>query len=301
MDPWFKSNANQNSNARSSFRKRSLFGMLLAGFLKNIKITTWLIIINVIFFVFTLFTGLLSNCSGLCSYLVLQPRALFENYRVWTLVTSMFMHAGISHLFFNMFSLYFIGNFLEKIVGRKRFFWFYILAGIFAGLFFSILAYLFGFGIGARIFGDPSIVALGASGAIFGLLGVLAVLTPKAKVYLIGGPLIAIVLQVIFGSFVTNSILVSLINFILTLYVFISIFLIFSFSNKMRRLALPIRLSFWLLPMVAIIPLIIVGLFIPLPIGNMAHLGGLLAGIFYGFYLRRKYGKKIAALNRYFR
>jgi membrane associated rhomboid family serine protease len=57
----------------------------------------------------------------------------------------------------------------------------------------------------------------------------------------------------------------------------------------------------WLLPVVAIIPLVIVGLFFPLPIGNMAHFGGLLAGLGYGFYLRRRYKKKVQLLGRYFR
>ena len=47
------------------------------------------------------------------------------------------------HLFVNMFSLYFIGNFLEMIIGKKRFFWLYLISGLFAGLFFAFFAFVF--------------------------------------------------------------------------------------------------------------------------------------------------------------
>jgi len=66
-----------------------------------------------------------------------------------------------------MISLFFIGNFVEKLIGRRRFFWLYIIAGLFAGLFFVFLAYFFGNSvIGAKIFGNPLVSAVGASGAI---------------------------------------------------------------------------------------------------------------------------------------
>ena len=94
------------------------------------------------------------------------------------------MHGNFTHLFVNMISLFFIGNFVEKLVGRKRFFWLYMLSGLFAGLLFVFLAYFFGVSeLGARIFGSPEIFAVGASGAIFALAGLLAVLTPKLRVY----------------------------------------------------------------------------------------------------------------------
>lgn len=275
--------------------KKSLFSVLVSNFFRNISITAWLIIINVFLFIISLFLGNYLN------YLVLQPRLLFQNYYIWTLVTSMFLHAGFAHLFFNMFSLYFIGNFIEKIVGRKRFLYFYLASGIIAGLFFAILAYFFGFGLLERVFGSPSITAVGASGAIFGLLGILAVLTPRKKVYLIAGPLVAIIIQVLVESFITSSSVLTLVNLIVSVYFVFSIFAIFSFSRKFLRFALPLELEFWLLPFVAIIPLVIIGLFIPLPIGNTAHLGGLIAGLVYGIYLRKKYTKKIVMLNRMMR
>ena len=54
------------------------------------------------------------------------------------------------------------------------------------------------------------------------------------------------------------------------------------------------------LPIVAIVPLIIVGLFVSLPIGNTAHLGGLIAGLGYGFYLRKKYPRKTRMISQQF-
>ena len=276
-------------------RKRGLFSVLVSNFFRNISITAWLIIINIFLFITSLFLGNYLN------YLVLQPRLLFQNYYIWTLITSMFLHAGFAHLFFNMFSLYFIGSFIEKIAGRKRFLYFYLISGVIAGLFFAILAYFLGFGLLERVFGSPSITAVGASGAIFGLLGILAVLTPRKKVYLIAGPLAAIIIQVLVESFITSSSALTFVNLIVSVYFIFSIFAIFSFSRKFLRFALPLELEFWFLPFVAIVPLVIIGLFIPLPIGNTAHLGGLIAGLVYGVYLRKKYAKKIVMLNRMIR
>jgi rhomboid protease GluP len=76
----------------------------------------------------------------------------------WRLLSSMFLHSGAIHLGLNMLSLYFLGAFVEQAFGRSRFLALYLLSGLSGGL-----AYLY-FGP----FGQP---AVGASGAIFGLLG----------------------------------------------------------------------------------------------------------------------------------
>jgi len=84
--------------------------------------------------------------------------ALVAQGEAWRLISSVFLHSGITHLGFNMLSLYFLGSFTEETFGRSRFFALYLLSGVSGGL-----AYLY-FGE----FGQP---AVGASGAIFGLLG----------------------------------------------------------------------------------------------------------------------------------
>jgi len=100
--------------------------------------------------------------------LLLQPRevlalgalvpALVAEGEAWRLLTSVFLHSGFAHLAMNMISLYFLGSFAEVSFGRGRFLALYFISGI-AGS----LAYLY--------FGAFSSPAVGASGAIFGLLG----------------------------------------------------------------------------------------------------------------------------------
>jgi membrane associated rhomboid family serine protease len=264
----------------------------------HFNLTTLLIIINTLVFLFLLiFQTIYPNIDN---YLALTPSLIIQGKYLWTLITSMFIHANFFHLFFNMISLFFLGTIVEKLIGRKRFLWSYLIFGIFAGLFFALLSGFFGYGIGAKIFGDPSIAGVGASGAIFGLVGILTVLIPNHKVYLIAGPLIAKVFQAVFESLFPASSLINLINIIITFYVFLSIFSMLSFNRRTGAIALPLEMPFWILPIVSIIPLIIIGLFVTLPIGNTAHLGGFMAGIVYGLYLKSKYKNKTKYLRKVF-
>ena len=84
--------------------------------------------------------------------------ALVAEGQVWRLVSSVFLHSGFLHLALNMLSLYFLGSFVENAFGRGRFLALYALSGLSGGI-----AYLY--------FGGFDIPAVGASGAIFGLLG----------------------------------------------------------------------------------------------------------------------------------
>jgi rhomboid protease GluP len=84
--------------------------------------------------------------------------ALVAQGESWRLLSSVFLHSGVAHLGFNMLSLYFLGAFTEEAFGRGRFFALYLLSGVAGGL-----AYLY--------FGGFNQPAVGASGAIFGLLG----------------------------------------------------------------------------------------------------------------------------------
>lgn len=263
----------------------------------GLSVTWTLILLNIVTFIFfSLFSGLF----GIQKYIYLQPFNFFTNGYFWTLLTSMFMHAGIFHLIINMISLFFIGNFLEMIIGKKRFFWLYLISGLFAGLFFVALSFLFGNSeFGARIFSDPATFAVGASGAIFAIAGVLCFLTPKNGVYLIAGPIFAIIIQFTLLNFLSEQVM-SIVNILVNVYIFIAIFSLFSISKNMRAISIPIKMPFWLLPIIAIVPLIIIGLFVQLPIGNTAHLGGFIIGAVYGIYLRLKYKKKTKMISNYF-
>ncbi len=84
--------------------------------------------------------------------------ALVAEGQAWRLVSSVFLHSGFLHLALNMLSLYFLGSFVENAFGRGRFLALYALSGLSGGI-----AYLY--------FGGFDTPAVGASGAIFGLLG----------------------------------------------------------------------------------------------------------------------------------
>ena len=98
----------------------------------------------------------------------LEPIELFNH--PWQPVTSLFLHGGITHLLFNMVILWMFGNLLEREVGPKSFLAIFIISGIIGN-------------IGSIMIGDPTIPSLGASGAIYGIIGALAILKPNMKVY----------------------------------------------------------------------------------------------------------------------
>ena len=100
--------------------------------------------------------GIVTQPSEVLDLGALIP-SLVANGQPWRLLTSVFLHAGFVHLAFNMLSLYFLGSFVEETFGRARFVGLYLLSGLSGGI-----AYLYVDGVGS---------AVGASGAIFGLLG----------------------------------------------------------------------------------------------------------------------------------
>ena len=100
----------------------------------------------------------------------LIPTLVVRGEHLYTLVTSMFLHGDILHLLLNMLVFLFVGYDCERAIGSSRFLTFYLLSGIFAGLFHAFLdsaSY------------SPTI---GASGAIFGVLAAYAALFPFRKV-----------------------------------------------------------------------------------------------------------------------
>jgi membrane associated rhomboid family serine protease len=94
-----------------------------------------------------------------------------------TLLTSMFMHGGLMHLFGNMLFLWIFGDNLEHALGRVRYLSFYLLTGLIASLAHVISTFVFG--------DNPFIPSLGASGAISGVLGGYLVLYPRRSVRVI--------------------------------------------------------------------------------------------------------------------
>ena len=91
-----------------------------------------------------------------------------------TLITSMFMHGGFAHLFGNMLYLWIFGDNIEDELGHGRYLAFYLTCGILAGLAHVFATAFFG--------GNPYLPALGASGAISGVLAGYLVLHPRRRV-----------------------------------------------------------------------------------------------------------------------
>jgi rhomboid protease GluP len=101
--------------------------------------------------------GLVTQPPEVLAQGALVPAAVAAG-KVWLLLSSMFLHSGFIHLALNMLSLYFLGSFVEQAFGRNRFLALYLTSGLAGGV-----AYLY--------FGAFDTPAVGASGAIFGLLG----------------------------------------------------------------------------------------------------------------------------------
>lgn len=120
-----------------------------------------------------------------------------SDFRIYQLVTYMFMHANFGHLFFNMFALWMFGNTLENIWGSKRFLLFYMVCGIGAGLCQEVVQYIqyattladyTTVNTGSQIIPMSQYLNLmttvGASGAIYGLLLAFGMLFPNSMIYL---------------------------------------------------------------------------------------------------------------------
>lgn len=172
------------------------------GFGNLPEITKNLIIINAIMLLAVTFY------PGLYQYVSLY---YFSNemFRPWQIVTHMFTHANMMHLFFNMFSLFMFGSVLERVLGAKRFLAFYLLTG-FGGAFLHQLVNVYQvYDITGQLwvnldminnlaipFSEKQEVAkifftpmVGASGAVFGVLIGFAYFFPDTKLMLLFPPI----------------------------------------------------------------------------------------------------------------
>lgn len=148
-----------------------------------------LIIINVLMFIGTMV--LLENPTEVLGITLHRGMlAMFypasEAFHPVQIVTHLFMHADLHHLFFNMFSLFMFGPELERRFGPKRFLFFYLSCGLFAFLLHMLVLT-----IEINYLGTASINSSiwGASGAIFGVLVGFAVLNPDRKIMLLIPPI----------------------------------------------------------------------------------------------------------------
>lgn len=128
------------------------------GPVRYVPIVTYaLIAANVAMYVLTTF----APSDSLFQVMVLVPTDVLGTSRLWSLLTSMFLHVNVSHLMANMLSLYAIGPACEREYGRRTYLASYMAGGIVGGITFAAV----------RLVTGQMATAVGASGAIFSLLG----------------------------------------------------------------------------------------------------------------------------------
>ena len=205
----------------------------------GMNVTLQLLLLTVILFI--VFSLLMAKEIISVDSVAIKPSNVFEGKYLWTFLTSIFMHAGVFHLFANMLSLLSLGSLVERLIGPKRYLLFYILSGLFAGVLFVLSSLV--------LTSDAGLYAVGASGALFGLVGFLIIITPDLPLYVMFIPI----------------------------------------PVKMKYAGPGILIILWLISVAGNIP-----------IGNTAHLGGLVAGLIYGLYMKKKYKNKAKMISRYF-
>ena len=132
--------------------------------MKNQKFySLWLSLIIIIIFILQ---NIIPNFTDL---FVLNQKAI-TNFQIYRFLTAIFLHGSITHLAFNLFALFFFGLVLEKTIGTKRFLIAFFATGIIANI------------ISVNFYNS----SLGASGAIYGVIGAATILRPMMMIYTFG-------------------------------------------------------------------------------------------------------------------
>jgi membrane associated rhomboid family serine protease len=154
-------------------------------------VTRILVALNVIVYLITVAQGAGLNDPGgslFNKWALFGP--LVDHGDWWRLITSAFLHASLLHIAFNMLALWWLGAPVEMALGRVRFLALYLVSGL-AGAAGALVA-------------DPTAVTVGASGAIFGLLGAGLILEWQATGSLAGNYLTLIVINLAISFAVPN-------------------------------------------------------------------------------------------------
>jgi membrane associated rhomboid family serine protease len=154
-------------------------------------VTKTLIGLNVLVYLITITQGAGINTPGgslFDKWILYGPSVANGDW--WRLITCAFLHASLLHIAFNMYFLWFVGSAVEQVLGRGRFLLVYVVSGL-AG------------SAGALVI-NPRMPTVGASGAIFGILGAALVLE-RQRNYVLGGQALGlIVINLILGFVISN-------------------------------------------------------------------------------------------------
>ena len=128
------------------------------------RLTISLIVLNVVFY----FLAFIGDENEYFFLFAQVNSSIINDYEYWRLFSSMFLHSDLLHLFMNMFALLLYGSLVEKFFKRYEYLIIYFLSG-FLGNLFTLMLY------------PPNSLSVGASGAIFGLLGAAIVLVARSN------------------------------------------------------------------------------------------------------------------------
>lgn len=129
----------------------------LKDFYNRSKVTFTFLAVMVVYFIFMSLNGGTTNIETLIKYGAMFPPFVAEYNEYYRFITSIFIHIGIMHMFFNGYALYVFGPQIERLMGSKKYLLFFLLTGIGGNL----ATYVFNF----------VSVSAGASGSLFGLFG----------------------------------------------------------------------------------------------------------------------------------
>jgi membrane associated rhomboid family serine protease len=150
-----------------------------SGFLAQLPpVVKGLLIANVGIYFLDLFLGKFLRYAGAFTI----DSAIFHAH-LWEFLTFQFLHGGIGQLFFNSMGLFFLGPWMERWWGSRKFLTFYLLCGIAGACFYSLLYFA---GI---IVSDPGSPLIGASAGIYGIFIGVAVIAPEMRVALLFPPI----------------------------------------------------------------------------------------------------------------
>lgn len=120
-----------------------------------------LIAVNVLYFIFLEIAGSSENTVFMIQHGAMYEPLVTENGEYYRLLTSIFMHFGISHIVNNMLMLFILGDNLERALGHIKYLFFYLICGVGANIASMTV----------NVMQKELVVSAGASGAIFGVIG----------------------------------------------------------------------------------------------------------------------------------
>ena len=180
---------------RESFRDG---GGSSSGRLARTPVVKWLLILNLGVFVLGLLLDLRGAFEAVGCFTVEKG---IMGFQIWRFITFQFLHGDFGHLLFNSIAIYFFGAFVEQQLRSRAFLAFYLLCGGAGALGYAVLV---------SINSDPDIGVVGASGGIFGILAVAALIAPDMRVQLLFPPVtltmrLLAIIMLAWGAFVVLS------------------------------------------------------------------------------------------------